>query len=178
MLSHSVVSDSLRPYGLWPTRLLCPWNFPGKNTGVGCHFLLQGIFPSQGTNPSLLWLLHWPTDSLSLSHLGSLTTSFSHGHRRYSEKYIFKKSIETNSWPNRWYFFFYLFCFCSSDSIISTVPLLFFLLPDQICPWIPLVKFSFQYFTFQLQNFCYMFLLLIYSFSLLSLHFPLVIWAF
>ena len=105
MLSHSVVSDSLRPYGLWPTRLLCPWNFPGKNTRVGCHFLLQGIFPSQGTNPSLLWLLHWPTDSLSLSHLGSLTTSFSHGHRRYSEKYIFKKSIETNSWPNRWYFF-------------------------------------------------------------------------
>ena len=42
----SVVSSSLRPNGLWPTRLLCPWNFPGKNTGVGCHFLLQGIFPT------------------------------------------------------------------------------------------------------------------------------------
>ena len=39
--SRSVVSDSLRPHGLWPTRLLCPWDSPGKNTGVGCHFLLQ-----------------------------------------------------------------------------------------------------------------------------------------
>ena len=36
------MSNSLRPYGLQPTRLLCPWNFPGKNTGVGCHFLFQG----------------------------------------------------------------------------------------------------------------------------------------
>ena len=43
----SVVSDSVRPYGLKPARLLCPWDFPGKNTGVGCHFLLQGIFPNQ-----------------------------------------------------------------------------------------------------------------------------------
>ena len=32
-------------------RLLCPRNFPGKNTGVGCRFLLQGIFPTQGSNP-------------------------------------------------------------------------------------------------------------------------------
>ena len=39
--SRSVVSDSLRPHGLWPTRFLCPWDFPGKNTGVGCHFLLH-----------------------------------------------------------------------------------------------------------------------------------------
>ena len=31
----------------------CPWDFPGKNTGVGCHFLLQGIFPTQGSNPGL-----------------------------------------------------------------------------------------------------------------------------
>ena len=37
----SVVSDSVRPYGLQPTRLLRPWDSPGKNTGVGCHFLLQ-----------------------------------------------------------------------------------------------------------------------------------------
>ena len=38
------------PHGLQPTRLLCLWYFPGKDTGVGCHFLLQGIFPSQGLN--------------------------------------------------------------------------------------------------------------------------------
>ena len=45
--------------------------FPGKNTAVGCHFLLQGIFPTQGSNPHLLCLLHWQVDSLSLCHLGS-----------------------------------------------------------------------------------------------------------
>ena len=41
VLSHSVVSDSLWPYEQEPTRLLCPWDSPGKNTGVGCHFHLQ-----------------------------------------------------------------------------------------------------------------------------------------
>ena len=46
--SRSVVSDSLLPHGLWPSRLLCSWDFPGKNTGVGCHFFLQGIFMTQG----------------------------------------------------------------------------------------------------------------------------------
>ena len=55
----------------WGFRLLCPWNSPGKNTRVGCHFLLQGIFPTQGLNPHLLHLLHWQVDSLSLTHLGS-----------------------------------------------------------------------------------------------------------
>ena len=75
--------SSLQPRGLYPTRLLCPWDSPGKNTGVGhvwqkplqyckvislqlikikekkkntgvgCHFLLQGIFPTQGLNPGL-----------------------------------------------------------------------------------------------------------------------------
>ena len=39
-----------RPHGLLPIRLLCPWDFPGKNTGVGCHFLLQGTFLTQGLN--------------------------------------------------------------------------------------------------------------------------------
>ena len=43
-VSCSVVSDSLQPHGLLPAGLLCPWNYPGKNTGVGCHGLLQRIF--------------------------------------------------------------------------------------------------------------------------------------
>ena len=43
-VSCSVMSDSLSPYGLQPTSLLCPWNFPGKNIGVVSHFRLQGIF--------------------------------------------------------------------------------------------------------------------------------------
>ena len=54
-VSCSVMPDSLRPHGLQPTSLLCPWDFPGKNTGMGCHFLLQGIFPTQGSNPGLLY---------------------------------------------------------------------------------------------------------------------------
>ena len=52
--SCSVVSESLQPHGLLPARLLCPWDFPGKNTEVGCHFLLQGIFLTQGSNPHFL----------------------------------------------------------------------------------------------------------------------------
>ena len=48
------MSDSLRPHGLQLTRLLHPWDFPSKNTGVGCHFLLQEIFLTQRLNPGLL----------------------------------------------------------------------------------------------------------------------------
>ena len=50
----SVVSKYLQPHGLKLTSLLCPWGFPAKNTGVGCHFLLWGIFPTQGSNSGLL----------------------------------------------------------------------------------------------------------------------------
>ena len=44
----------LQPHGLYPTRLLCPWDSPGKNTGAGCLFPLQGIFLTQGSNSGLL----------------------------------------------------------------------------------------------------------------------------
>ena len=53
-VSRSVLSESLQPHGLQPASLLYPWNSPGKNTGVGTHFLLQGIFPTQRSNPGLL----------------------------------------------------------------------------------------------------------------------------
>ena len=49
----SVMSDSLQPCGLQAVRLHCPWDFPGNNTGVGCHFLLQEIFLIHGSNPCL-----------------------------------------------------------------------------------------------------------------------------
>ena len=55
-------------HGLQPANLLCPWNFPGKNTIVGCHFLLQGVFPIQAWNSYLLCLLHWQADSLPVNH--------------------------------------------------------------------------------------------------------------
>ena len=54
-VSHSAMPDSLRPFGLWPTRFLCSWDFSGKNTGAGHHFLLQGISPTQGLKPCHLW---------------------------------------------------------------------------------------------------------------------------
>ena len=63
-VSHSFVSDTLQPYGLQPTRLLCPWDSPGKNTEVDSHSLLQGTFPTQGSNLHLFCLLHWQADSL------------------------------------------------------------------------------------------------------------------
>ena len=63
LFSCSVMSNSLRPHGLQPARLLRPWDFSGKNTGVACHFLLQGIFPTQGSNSCLL---HGQVDSLPL----------------------------------------------------------------------------------------------------------------
>ena len=64
MLACRVLSDSLQPHGLQPDRLVCPWNFLGKNTGVGCHFLHQHVSLTQGLNPHLtLW-----ADSLPVSH--------------------------------------------------------------------------------------------------------------
>ena len=54
------------PMDCSPARLLCPWGFLGKHTGAGCHFLLQGILPTQRSNPHLLHLLHWQADSLPL----------------------------------------------------------------------------------------------------------------
>ena len=46
----SVMSDSWWPYGLWSARLPCLWNFPGKCTGVGCHFVVQGVLLTQRSN--------------------------------------------------------------------------------------------------------------------------------
>ena len=56
VFNRSVVSNSLRPHGLQPAKLLCPWDSPGKNTGVGCHFLLQGS--------------SWPRDQTHVPFLG------------------------------------------------------------------------------------------------------------
>ena len=63
VLSGAVKSDSLQHYRLQPVRLLCPQNSQCKNTGVGSHSLLQGIFPTQGLSPGLLhcrWILQHP----------------------------------------------------------------------------------------------------------------------
>ena len=62
--SFSFVQLFTTPW-LWHARVLCPWNFPGKNTGVGCHALLQGVFLTQGSNLGLSHLLHWQVDCLT-----------------------------------------------------------------------------------------------------------------
>ena len=83
-VSHSVVSDSLWPHGLQPARLLCPWDSPGKKSGVGCHSLLQGIFPTQELNQGLLHcrqILYW------LRQQGSPNT--------YSLGYVFANTWHT-----------------------------------------------------------------------------------
>ena len=70
VLSHPVMYDPLQPHGLQPARLLCPWDSPGKNTGVGIHSFLLEIFPTQGLN---LGLLHYRQILYHLSHQGSLS---------------------------------------------------------------------------------------------------------
>ena len=71
----SVVSNSLRSHVLHPTRLLCPWDFPGKNTGVGCHFLLQGT-SQPGIKAASPVSTALQMDFLPLSHLGSPKQSY------------------------------------------------------------------------------------------------------
>ena len=60
-LIKKITAIKRRPHGLYPARLLCPWDFPGHNTGVGRHSLLQEIFPTQGSNPGVpdcRWILY------------------------------------------------------------------------------------------------------------------------
>ena len=64
--AHSVLSSSLQPHRLQPTRLLCPWDFLGKNTGVGCCFFHQ-IFSTQGSSQLLLCLPKSSPKSIQLS---------------------------------------------------------------------------------------------------------------
>ena len=68
--------NSLRPYGLYTARLFCPWDSLAKDTGVGCHALLQAIFLTQRSNPCFLWLLHWQANSLPQAPPGKPIASY------------------------------------------------------------------------------------------------------
>ena len=107
MLSHSVMSTSLQPRGLQPTRLFCPWNFPGKAIGIGCHFFLQKIFPIQGSNVHLLHFLHGQVGSFateppgkpsSVSSLMNICT--------LNERWIFVNCLSTSTDIIMLFFFF------------------------------------------------------------------------
>ena len=80
--SHSVMSNSQQPHGLQPTRFLCPWDFPGKSIGVGCHFLLQRIFPTYDLNSLTLYA------DTHLSYQGSPSVRMA----------IIKKSTDKKYW--------------------------------------------------------------------------------
>ena len=86
VLSQSVMFNSLWPHGLQPTRLLCSWNSPGKNTGVGSHCLLQGTFLTRGSN---LGLPHCRQILYHLSHQGSPIKAY------YTKKYERKQSSKS-----------------------------------------------------------------------------------
>ena len=96
--SSSVMSNSLWSHGLQPARLLCLWNSPGKNTGVGCHFLLQQIFPTQELNLDLLncrWILY------HLSHKGSLVGTYTGETKRLTLPGRGKREMNEKKWVRR-----------------------------------------------------------------------------
>ena len=92
------MSDSLQPHGLQPARLLCPWDSPGKNTGVGCHALLQGIVPTQGSN---LGLLHWWILSPQRRKRRNVYTYLLvTGNQENKHIHYFNKEFRTQNWLN------------------------------------------------------------------------------
>ena len=92
----STMSNSLGPPGLQLTRLFYPWNFFfffGRNTGVGCHFLLHRVFLIQGSNPCVLHLLHCQADSLPLSYLGNPRRVVLHALKWNSRVFVIRSTI-------------------------------------------------------------------------------------
>ena len=105
MLSYSVVSDSLRPYGVKLVRLLCPWNSPGKTAGVGCHVLLHPeIFPTQGSNLCLLCFLYWQGCSLPLVPFGKPNVNTEKGKSCLSMKIVSASQMPCRSLRDHWGF--------------------------------------------------------------------------
>ena len=88
------MSDSDTPQTVWPARLLCPWDFPGKNTGVDCHSLFQRIFPTQGLNSGLL---HCRQILYYLSYREVSPKDCCHNNSEFKNKYVTKTSnVEKN----------------------------------------------------------------------------------
>ena len=105
-LSHVWFLQSHEPYS---TRLLCVWDSPGKNTGVGCHFLFLGIILMQGSNPHFLQL---QGDSLSLSHLGSRFWQSIHNQDNISKCFSTKFSLRKSIWNDCQNIFFWIPNYC------------------------------------------------------------------
>ena len=119
---HSVMSDSLHPHALLPARFLSPWNFPGKNTGLGTCFLLQGIFPTQGSNLSLphcrqiLYHLRHQGSPRKLEWVAYLFSRGSSCPRYWTDVSCLEGGLFTSWATLYWYYFCCWFCF---DLIVS-----------------------------------------------------------
>ena len=132
--THSVMSYSLRSHGLQLAKFLCSWNSPGKNTEVGCHSLLQEIFPIQGLN---LGLLHCGQILYHLSHqfqpLLEYFKNKSLFHEEFNEKYSSLLFIELkcvflkfpSNYPEN---FAQIFFKCSSYYVLSVIKFLIYFL--------------------------------------------------
>ena len=107
------MSDSFAASWIVAARLLCPWDFMGKNTGGGCHSLLQGIFLTKGSNLYLLRLLHWQAGSLPLHHLGSKHYS--------SEGQLVSRQTTETSGPHVGNQDAVYFCAASKGSCLATI---------------------------------------------------------
>ena len=108
---HSVVSDSLRPHGLYS-----PWNSPGQNTGVGSLFLLQGIFPTQGSNHGLYSPWNSPGQNTGVGSLsllqGIFPTQGSNPGLIHCRKILYQLSHQRNPRILEWV----AYPFCSGSS--------------------------------------------------------------
>ena len=119
-----LVSDSLPPHGLGLTRLFCPWDSPSKNTGVGCHFLHQGIFPTQESN---LGLLHCRHIVYRLSYEGSPLNYWTAGEvpaRSFLSQLLALIPITSAPYLERWHAISLLFlqheqCICVYTASVS-----------------------------------------------------------
>ena len=134
--SPSVMSDSLWPHE--PTRLLHPWDFPGKSTWMGCHFLLQGIFLTQGSNPDLphcRQTLYHLSYQGSPAHKGKALIKFllllKPSHFLYFTKYLLCTRRSRNRfistcwlWPTLLWTHLQCSCFCSLFVFWAVDPLL------------------------------------------------------
>ena len=110
MHARAWLCPTLQPNGLWPARLLCPWESPGQSTGVGCHVLLQGIFLTQGSN---LGPLHYRQILYQNPLITTYSSSFPRG----------LLALSTNSGPVRGAFEHIFLCF--EATCFYSFPILF-----------------------------------------------------
>ena len=125
--TESVTWKTPRDYRVWEFMLSCVqpfatlwivahqaplWDSPGKNTGMGCHALLQWIFLSQGSNPHLVWLLHWQADSLLQSHQESPETIMEMSNLPHSQPLVAEsRPLWRKVWeyPSQWLWLIFSF---------------------------------------------------------------------